>query len=717
MAGWHGAAARWLWDRLAAERERWVLWAPVGVGVGIALYFALPVEPPPWLGMTVLAAALWPLVLAGRSRSTPSHGDGRAGPTRDLVPAAAVVVAVVATGFTAAQLRTWMVQAPVLQQRLGPTLITGQVDRLESRTTGMRITLADVRIRDLPEADTPARVRVTLRGEQPAIRPGDEVRLRGVLMPPPAPAAPGAFDFQRQSFYQQLGAVGFAYGQASVLAHGASADGWSTGIARLRQHIGERIRDHLPGTVGAVATALMTGERGQIPRPVMTAIRESGLAHLLAISGLHIGLVAGVLFAATRGGLALVPAVALRFPIKKWAAVIALAGAAGYAALAGASVPTQRSLLMIGLVLLAVMFDRRGLSMRAVVWAALLILLLAPESLLTASFQLSFAAVVALIAVYEVVRELRFRHGEERTLPERVLLYLGGVALTTIVAGAATAPFVMFHFNQLAGYGLAANLVAVPITALWVMPWAVAAFILMPFGLEGIALAPMGWGLDPVLRVADAVSRWPGAVSYWPAAPVWALAMIALGGAWLCLWRTRWRLFGIIPIAVGLTAFVFAAPPDVLIDGEGDLVATRTETGALAVSSLRANRFGRHVWQQRYSQDDEMIPWPEQGYSSDGRMTCDSLGCIYRADGHTVAIAQKPEALAEDCTHADLVISVVPIRIRCTSPTVTIDRFDLWRDGAHAIWLSEERIRVESVNGRRGDRPWVARSGSFDDQD
>ena len=213
------------------------------------------------------------------------------------------------------------------------------------------------------------------------------------------------------------------------------------------------------------------GERGAIPADVLAAMRDSGLAHLLAISGLHVGLVAGILFFAARGGCALVPAVALRFPIKKWAAVVALIGAFGYLLLAGAPVPTQRAFVMVGLVLVAVLVDRRGISMRLVVWAAMFILLVRPESLLGASFQLSFAAVLALVAGYEALGpRLRVWYGESGAA-RRVLLYVGGVALTTVIAGLATAPFALFHFNRVVVYSLAANLVAVPLTALWVMPW------------------------------------------------------------------------------------------------------------------------------------------------------------------------------------------------------------------------------------------------------
>jgi competence protein ComEC len=709
-------AGRRLWSVLGCERDRWVLWSAVGFGLGIGVYFAIRFEPPLWFGLLVTVAMLILVLVPGWRRAAIT------------IPACAI--AIVAAGFTAAQVRTAVVETPLLERRVGPAIVTGRIERFEYLSAGARIVIADLTVERLAPSSTPRRVRMSLRGLQPAMQAGDIVRVRGVLMPLPAPSAPGAFDFQRQSYYQGLGAVGYAYGRASVVSEATGREGAPAAVARLRQRIGERIQDHLQGATGAIAVALMTGARGEIPKPVMTSIRESGLAHLLAISGLHMGLMAGVLFTASRALLALVPVIALRFPIKKIAAVTAIAGAAAYAALSGATIPTQRALLMVGLVMVAVLLDRRGLSMRAVAWAAIIILCVSPESLVTASFQLSFAAVVALIAVYEAIHDLRQRRGSgPPSGPSRVMLYLGGVALTTLVAGAATAPFAAFHFNQFAGYGLAANLVAVPITALWVMPWAVAAFVLMPIGLEAVALTPMGWGIDLVVQVAGAVSSWPGAVSPVPAMPGWAIVLVALGGLWLCLWRTAWRCFGVLVIAVGLSSIVIVRPPDLLVNAEGTLVAVRSGEGHLRFSTSRGDRFARETWLRRYAHEAEVSAWPQTGHSDDGSIGCDSLGCVVRVAGHVVAITRRPEAVAEDCRAADIMLSLVPVSEPCQAPRVVIDRSALWHHGAHAIWLSngwlangwltnglrgsgpprKSRIVVKSVNELRGGRPWVVR--------
>ncbi len=694
--------------QLEAERDRWALWIPVGFAVGVAFYFALDREPPAWLGALCLGLAASAGLIVRR---------------RPGLVLAALALMVVSAGFAAGQWRSARVAAPILEKRLGPVTLSGQVVVLEPRTRGWRLTLRHPRVRDLDPARTPEKVRVSVFGNVGGIRPGDWVRLRAVLRPPPEPVAPGAFDFARQVFFTGLGGVGYALGGVTPLApaEGASRfpDADTTGLpglsrlwwTRLRHEVAGRILAALPGTPGAIAAALMTGERGAIPEATLRAMRDSGLAHLLAISGLHVGLVAGLLFFALRALLALVPPLALNSPIKKWVAVAAGLGAFAYLLLTGATVPTQRAFLMIGLALLAVVLDRTALSFRLVAWAAVVVLAIAPESLLSPSFQLSFAAVAALIATYEIVRDRRSALFAERGLAARIGLYLAGVVLTSAIAGLATAPFAVYHFNRIAWFGLAANVVAVPLTALWIMPWALAAFLLMPFGAEALALAPMGWGIEAMLAVAVRVAAWPGAVSLVPAMPVLGLVLIALGGAWLCLWRRPWRLFGLGAMIAGALTVPLNPPPDILVSGDAKLLAVRGAGGELLVSSTTARRFDAGIWRRRLGLD-EAIAWPRLGATADGRLRCDPLGCVYRDKGQLVAFAQNGRALLDDCAAASVVISREPVRGRCTGPRVVIDRFDLWRRGGHALWLSREEVRVETVREHRGTRPWTRQRGA-----
>lgn len=683
---------------LGAERVRWVLWAPVLIGIGIGLYFSLGEEPPAWLAAALVLAAI-ALTLVG----------WRLYGRRPLASLAILAAALVAIGFAAAQARTARVATPMLAERVGPVTLQGQVVEIDWFESGVRLVLDARAIPGLPVGGE--RVRLRLRGSQPPIQPGAALKVRAVLSPPAPPAAPHAYDFQRQAFFAGLSAVGFGVGRAVVLdddgAASAQTGTYQVWLERLRAGVAERVRRHVTGVPGAIIIALLTGERSEIPPDVLASIRDAGLAHLLAISGLHIGVFAAFVFAVLRGGLALIPPLALFWPIKKWAAVGGLAAAGFYTLLAGASVPTVRSFLMLATVFVGILVGRQGLSMRLLAWAALVILLVQPDALLGASFQLSFAAVVALIAAYEEAKTRQLFAGARQNLWRRAALYLGGTALTTVVATIATTPFSVYHFNRMTWYGLVANLIAVPANALWVMPWAVAALVLMPFGLEGLALLPMSWGAELTVWTARTVASWPGAVTLVPVLPTMALVAFSLGGLWLCLWRRRWRWWGVAAWALGAVAIAATRPPDILIDGRGKLFAVRDADGVLMVSSRNAATMSRETWLRQSGEDDDAPVWPKEGATADGRLRCDPAGCVYRANDHVVALARRIDAIDDDCRDAQLVISTVPVRGRCPSAVRVIDRFDLWRAGAHAVWLDDDGIRVESVNGTRGRRPWV----------
>ena len=685
----------WFAGHAAAERERWTLWFPVLIGIGVGAYFALPVEPPPWSGGIAMAAVMG--IFAGFRR-------------RPIVAAMAAAIALISLGFAAAELRVSVISTPLLSREIGPVTVGGRICEMDLLPSGYRLVLDDVAISGVPASATPDRVRLRASQRNLAYRPGDRIEVRARIGPPSLPAAPGAFDFQRDAFFDGIGGVGFAFG-GGKLAATMDDVGWLSRLpgqlAALRLRIAERIRAVLPGDTGAMAIALITGDQGAISKPVMQDMRNSGLAHLLSISGLHIGLVAGILFVSVRRLLCLVPRIALYHPIKKWGAIAALVGTLFYVLLAGAPVPAVRAFVMTGMFLLAVVLDRTAISMPPVAWAAVVVLLIRPEELIGPSFQMSFAAVVCLVAAHEATQARRLRWRAEGGWRARVGLYVGGLVFTSLVASLATAPYAIYHFNRLAAYGVSANMIAVPLTGLWVMPWAVATLLLMPFGAEQWALEPMGWGIDAIIDIAHAVGDWPGAISLVPVMPVAGLALATLGGLWLCLWQRPWRLAGIPAILLGLGTVFFARIPDILIADDGRLFAVRDPAGGMLLSSASVDRFEADIWLRR-SASDAALAWPQDGYGAGNRLACDSLGCIYTAFGKAVALARRPAALAEDCQTADVVVSVEPVRIPCTHPAIVIDWFDLWRDGAHAIWIGEDgAIDIRSVRQLRGERPWV----------
>ncbi|HLY55957.1 MAG TPA: ComEC/Rec2 family competence protein [Stellaceae bacterium] len=674
---------------LSAERDRWVLWAPVGLAAGIGLYFSLHDEPRPFLGVAVAALAGGLTVLALRSKQGAAGG----------VVAAALPIAIVALGFALAQLETWRVATPMLDRTLTAVRVEGRVVDVELLGTGSRVTLAPDRIERTNLL--PRSVRIKLR---PSFQPpqiGERMSVLATLMPPPGPAVPGGFDFQRQAYFRGLGAVGYALGRPVVTpGEPAGAGGW---LRELRAGMTARIRAALSPQTGGIAAALITGERGSVPPGVNDDYRNSGLAHLLVIAGLHMTLVTGFVFFATRALLALSPFVALRYPIKKWAALAALVVAGLYLLISGAAVPTQRAFVMVALGLLALLVDRLNLSMRAVAWAAGIVLAIDPAAVTGVSFQMSFAAVVGLIAFYETFGP-RLAAARSGAGPfGRAGLHLAAIALTTIVATVGTAAFSIYHFNRFAVFSVLANVLAVPIAGFWVMPWAFASCLLMPFGLERIGLVPMGWGISAIEAVAHWTATLPLSVVDLPAMPDWGLIAIAAGGLWLAIWQTRWRRWGLLPMALGVASLWTASPPDLLAAEDGRLIAIRAGSGYL-LSSEKDDKVEAEAW-LRSAGGLAHGDWPAPGEAA-GAVRCDSIGCIWRTQAGEVALVRQVAAADEDCRRAAVVVAMVPVRRACRAAATVVDHTDLRRGGTAAIWLGPP-ILVRTANAERGRRPWV----------
>lgn len=682
-----------------AERPQWALWLPVGIGAGIAVYFALPAEPSPYLGWGPLVFCLLVLV---RSKS-------------DAFRLLAAGLLSITLGFSAAGWRTASVAAPVLEKRVGPLHLTGTVEKIDFSASGARIVLSapvfnTSRIRNPPE-----NIRLSVKGGSESTRsllPGDRIGAAAILRPPPPPTMPGAFDFQRRAYFLGLGAYGFVLGDIETLESHARAPPMSVrarrGIETARLKISARVHAQHKGEAGAVAAALLTGHRGYIDERVLRVMRDAGIAHLLAISGLHIGLVAGLIYAAVRLGCAAIPRIGLRVNGKKIAAALAIPAALGYAVLAGFTVPTERAFLMTGLMLSGVLLDRRALSMRSVAWAAAVILLCRPESLVGPGFQMSFAAVTALIAAYSVISDRR-RRGNTPTpgLAGKFRRYLTGVIATTVIASAATAPFAIYHFQHAAAFGLIANAVAVPLAALWVMPAGIVTLSAMPFGLEAVPLSIMCVGIEMILASAGYLADLPGAAVDVAAPPVWCLGLITIAGLWLALWRGRWRLLAVPMLIVGVMGPLFATAPDIIIDGDARLIAVLHHDAAYLTSNARRARFEAEDWRQRTGLTANSAVWLADAESAQGRLRCDAHGCTVVVGHEFVAISTDAATLADDCRKSRMIVATVPVRRDCCPPWGVIDRFDLWRYGTHAITFTDAGPVVRTVNGERGRRPWV----------
>jgi competence protein ComEC len=681
---------------LEAQRPHWFVLLPVFLGSGIGLYFSLAWEP--WLIAATLPVVL--ALIAWRS-------------TRGLAAVVMGLLLIAATGFALAKIRTEWVRAPFLQKRIGPVEVKGYVSLVEPRVTrGQRLTLLVTHIAGLADNERPRRVRIRAMKPLAGLKPGDAVVVRATLAPPSAPALPAGYDFARTAWYLGLGGVGYSLTAPSFDETAPPAPFrlrvWAP-VERLRQAIGSRIVTALPGEAGAIANALITGERGGISEATNDAYRDAGLFHILSISGLHMVIMAGTVFLVVRLMLAAIPRLALRYPIKKWAAVAAALAALGYLLISGAAFATVRSYIMISIMFLAVLLDRPALAMRNVALAALVILLIYPESLLDVGFQMSFAAVTALVAAYEYIaarprrRPSVWRGGAFG----RAAVFLGGIVLSTIVAGVAVAPFAAYHFHTSQQFAVLANIAAVPICNLLVMPAALLAMISMPAGLEGPALALMGFGIDAMTACARWAAALPGAVGHVRAMPLSAFLLMVAGGLWFLLWPTRWRTLGVVAAGGGLALAPLLPRPDILVGRDGALVAVRNAPGdrywALAA---RGSNFELKRWLE-HDGDPREIRAATYDSKSTAPIRCDGIGCGTQVRARTVAVSRHPAALRDDCERAHILLLDIPRPQGCPQPGTVIDVFALRRLGTHALYIEDDGgVRVETVAQHRGDRPW-----------
>ncbi len=676
---------------LEAQQGRTMLWAPLALTIGIWVYFGFASEPS-WIFLAPLAAVA--AILLWMSRSRPA-----------LALAALVIV-----GCMLAKAKVDFVAAPALRATTAPLLITGTVEDRSPSGRGRQVIILGVNaIEGMAAPTLPRRLRLTGSLKQGEVSIGAAISLKAILAPLPTPVMPGGFDYGRQLWLDGIGGTGRITSKIETIA---SEPPFRLKLAAelesLRQAIGNRIRATLDGVTAAIAEALITGERSSIPRDVNLSFQISGLAHVLSISGLHMALVAGGVFWAARAALAAIPPLALRWPIKKWAAAMALAAGFFYMLLAGSGVATQRSYIMIAVMFFAILVDRPAISVRNLAFAAIIILAIEPDAAIQASFQMSFMAVMGLAAFYEFWSDWRRSRDEEARqtrhwfmrLAQKLGAGLAAAILTTIVAGALSSIPAAYHFGRIAPYSILANGLALPVISLVIMPMALAGFVAMPLGLETTPLWVMGKGIELMIRISDWVASLPNAATaVAQLSPISAMVM-ASGAAILCLLRGPARLAGPLVIVAGL--LLGTRPmPDILIDRTAATIAFRDPSGALVPAPGRKGRFSVAKW--LLANGEETVPVDaakRPGWS------CGKNRCTAEVKGKVLSYVQE-EGAALSCANIDILIANYPLRGACKTVPLRIDRFDLWKNGAHALWVGGDTPLVTTARGEAGQRPWV----------
>jgi competence protein ComEC len=673
----------------AKQADRLMLWCPLFLIIGIWTYFNLPTEPSDW-AVVILGLALLILMWFGRQRLY------------------LIVIAMICLGFVVAKLRQDMVATPLLRAYVSESQISGYVADADNRGNKKRILVVELdSATHIPDGEMPRRVRLSTYNAADVLI-GDYVSMNVRLSPLPRPVAPGAFDYGRMLYFQSIGATGQSSTEPTIELKDVP---YRYVIRRffhnLRSGMGERITNVIPGPIGAFANAVITGERAAIPKEMNTSLQISGLAHILSISGLHMTLVAGGVFWSVRAFLALFPFLALQFPIKKWAACAALFVGLIYMLLADSGSATERSYIMIAVMFFAMIVDRPAVSLRNLAISAILILLVTPEESLGASFQMSFLAVMGLAAFFEWWNQRpgdakQFAASRMAQFVSRMGKTLAGSVLTTLVAGGMSSIAAAYHFGRMAPYGTIANGLSLPVVSLVVMPSALLSAVLMPFGLEKYPLKLMELGLQATMWISDLVSTWPNANMLIVKPALSGIILMVMGAAILCIGAGRLRFAGVVIFIFGLFTSQWVQRPQILIEERASNVAVLDLANHYIFASEKGGKFAADKWLQ----DNGEITTLVDATNLNG-WTCEDNMCFSDLAAKSVAFVKGQKTADWTCPPVEILIADFPLRRACPDIKTRIDRFDVWRQGAHAIYISGDNVEIKTVKSEQGDRPWV----------
>jgi len=700
-----GHLRTWVTGAILAEIDarRFLLWlAPLSM-VGVLLYFLAEEEPNIWASLSLSVALLMAFIIFQGAR--------------DSIRFFLVAFLVVAMGFTSGSLRTLRSDAPILKETV-ITHVDAIIETIDWSVTGGRLLIRPIKLGN-NSADIPFRLRISVAGRTP-ISSGDHISALVRLLPPPFPARPGGYDFARDAYFARIGGVGSALGSVTLLP--PIQTDWRLDVMARVDRLGialtDRIAQSIGGQSGAVAAALFTGKRGYISNETNDALRAAGIYHVVSISGLHMVLAAGMVFFLVRGVLVLIPGVALRFPIKQWAAAAAMVGATAYDIFAGSEVATERSLIMSLVMFGAILIGRRALSMRNLAFAALIIVVIEPESVLGPSFQMSFAAVAALVAAFEHLpprgdRPPSFssrlnrvlQKGPPPNLFDRLLGWLFNhsktVLLTTCLAEAATGPYSAFHFQRFQPLGLIGNALTIPLIESLAMPVGFLGVLAIPFGLDHWFWKFMGWAVDGMLYLSGLVASPPFATQALPAISIASLLCLTFGLLWLTLWSSQLRYLGVVPILLGLSLTLYNTRPDVVVARDGLSLAARGPDGKLMIMGKGASAFVVAQW---LSADGDMRR-PNDATLRQGAY-CNPSGCFaHLMDGKSITISLHERDLAEDCNTISIVVTPLELPSECRALSIdhkvtqSLGSIALLPDGAGGY-------TIQGARSATYDRPW-----------
>jgi competence protein ComEC len=696
------------WEqRLQLERKNFILWVPVAIGVGIGCYFSLSFEPPLAMGISFVSLFLLTGFLCGKNY-----------PHSLLIRWASMLLIFFGVGFLSAQIRVVVLSTPMLDESMSCD-VAGTIAKVEELPEKTRISLENLNFYYPSIKKKLHKIRVSLR---PSLKPdllllpGQKIRVKAYLMSPNGPVIPQGYDFRRKAYFESIGAVGFV--TKIIFIEDSIKETRNLGImkktilkiAELRHCLTKKLKDDIQGMEGAIAAALVTGGRSSISDDIRQTFADAGIAHILAISGLHLSIVAGLVFLLFRRSFNFFPSISLSYPIKKWAAFLVIIFTYFYLVLCDFSLPAWRAFLMTAIIMVGIIFDRSAISLRNIALAAIFILIFLPESLLNISFQLSFAAVVSLVAVYEALKEKR-ESLQKKERKSKLLIYILGVCCTTVVATLATSPLIAYTFNRLTLQAISGNLIAIPLTSFVIMPLLVAMILFIPFHADFLIAPLLKYTLTFLIFIAQTVSSWPGASIVVPAIPSISLILFVLGSLWLCLWSKPWRFWGTVSIVAAFLVAYFSNPlPDIFIPQNQKFIAFRIDN-ALWVTSLRSGKYTHENLKQKWGVY-EIKKITEKDHPPTIMLYEDMITFTKEEKTLFLKLAKKGHLLS---SAGSLISYIASNEENFSSRTISLTTKDLEKKGGHYVGIKKGNIWIKSIRGESENRPWVEKSRILDD--
>jgi competence protein ComEC len=656
------------------DQKSWILWLIAFFCFGIILYFSLPTEPSFYIEIIIFLAISITVIICRRKNFV-------------WLP---ILLLCLSIGLMCATYRTINVLSPKLNEEIKLAKIYGRVLSITPVIKGFQVVLDKIYIKDFGNKKFPKKAKITIKGNNKLdeIEIGDYIKFRATLRPSSKPFVPRGYDFSKQNFFDQIGATG--YNNSNIYVIKKNHNKVENYISNLRIYLSKRIKNVLGEKNGSIATALIIGEQSAIDKAILSDMRISGLTHILSVSGLHLSIVSIICIFCIRFLLSFSIYICQKYDTKKIAAYFSLLFTLGYLLISGMQIAALRSYIMVVCVITAVLLDRQEYALRSVCLAALIILLINPESITHPSFQMSFTAVIALVSGYEYYLT-KFFSNTEYTNFDRIKRYFFGTLAATFIAGLATAPFAIYHFNQYANYSILANLIVAPVTSFIIMPSVVLTCILFPFGLEKLSLWILNYGIEFLIYIANKVSQLPKALIMLPNMNIETLMLFVIGLFWLCLWQQKWRFFGVIPIITAIILLLITPRPDLIIDAHTGIILLRSSDNNLVrtENKRRLSDFMQDYFNARM-QTNQIISINNKKYLEE--FNCDAAQCFI----------DNNYKLHFPRNSTDLLLKIKLLN----NKEILVSDEDLKRNGSYFITLKPNEPKIESVIESLQYRPW-----------